>query len=82
MKQSNATAPTVRTSVGLRDSLFAELDALRAGQSNPQRASAAAKLAVQIINAARLEVEYQRHVNSKGPGQMVAAAPVLLGSPD
>ena len=48
---------TERTSAGLCDALFEEFDMLRNGTSDPSRASAVAKLAVQIINTKRLEIE-------------------------
>lgn len=47
----------VRTTKGLCNVLFDELDLLRNGKSNPHRAAAVAKLAVQIINTKRLEIE-------------------------
>jgi hypothetical protein len=72
--------PTVRTSVGLRDTLFEELDSMRLGDSSPQRASAAARLAMTIVKSAMLEVQFQRSVGSTGQGKNVRAAPVLLGS--
>tara|TARA_R110000803_G_scaffold15030_1_gene41744 strand:+ start:223 stop:468 length:246 start_codon:yes stop_codon:yes gene_type:complete len=53
----NKTA-TIRTSIGLRDALFDELDALRDGTSNPQKSQATAKLAVQIINSVKMEIDY------------------------
>jgi|TARA_R110000868_G_scaffold107595_1_gene294352 hypothetical protein len=53
----NETA-TIRTSIGLRDALFDELDALRDGTSNPQKSQATAKLAVQIINSVKMEIDY------------------------
>ena len=46
----------VRTTAGLCDAMFDELDLLRAGKSDPHRASAVAKLAVQIINTKELEM--------------------------
>jgi hypothetical protein len=69
---------TEQSTVGLRETLFKELDDLRAGKSNAQRAAAAAKLAVQIINSAKLEVDFQRNVNSNGGGEMTHCAPVML----
>ncbi len=48
---------TERTSAGLCDALFQEFDLLRNGQSDPHRASAVAKLAVQIINTKKLEID-------------------------
>lgn len=55
-------APIARTSSGLRDALFDEMDALRNGQSNPNRAIAVAKIACQVINSVKMEIEYQKHV--------------------
>lgn len=48
---------TEQTSAGLCQALFEEFDLLRNGLSNPHRAGAVAKLAVQIINTKRLEIE-------------------------
>ena len=48
---------TTRTSSGLCDALFEEFDLLRNGISDPHRAAAVAKLAVQIINTKKLEIE-------------------------
>ena len=73
---------TEQSTVGLRETLFHELDELRAGNSNPQRASAAAKLAVQIINSAKMEIEFQKHVHANGGQSTVQCAPVALGRPE
>ena len=48
---------TERTSSGLCDALFEEFDLLRNGLSDSHRASSVAKLAVQIINIKKLEIE-------------------------
>jgi hypothetical protein len=48
---------TDKTSAGLCDALFDEFDLLRNGLSDAHRASAVAKLAVQIINTKKLEIE-------------------------
>ena len=48
---------TERTSAGLCEALFEEFDLLRNGKSDPHRASAVAKLAVQIINTKKLEID-------------------------
>ena len=61
---AKAPKKIVRTAAGLRDALFDEMDRLRAGQSNPQQAQAVAKLACQIINSVKAEIEYQGHVRS------------------
>jgi hypothetical protein len=54
------TNNVIRTSEGLRDAIFDELDALRAGTSNPARANAVAKLAAGVVDTVRIEVEVQR----------------------
>jgi len=48
---------TEKTSSGLCDALFEEFDLLRNGLSDAHRASAVAKLAVQIINTKKLEID-------------------------
>jgi hypothetical protein len=48
---------TVRTSAGLCDALFDEFDLLRNDKSDAHRASAVAKLSIQIIATKRLEID-------------------------
>lgn len=60
MELSNNTQPlkvTEKTSAGLCEALFEEFDLLRNGLSDSHRASAVSKLAVQIINTKKLEIE-------------------------
>lgn len=62
-----ATAPEtkiIRTSAGLRDAIFDEIDSIRNGSSNPSRANAVAKLATGIVETVRMEIEVQRHLRS------------------
>lgn len=84
MKQETTTqAPqVVRTSAGLRDALFDELDALRLGTTNPAKANAVAKLADQVIATVKMELDVQKHVAKYKPNGQAAAlgAPVALGS--
>lgn len=54
--------PMVRTAEGLRDVLFDEIDKLRDGRGDRRRALTIATLASQIINTARVEIDYQRHI--------------------
>lgn len=70
------TTPTVRSSEGLRNTLFEELDMLRAGQSTPLRANAVGKLAAQVIEAARLDLEFMRSAQS---GRKTLPSPIRLG---
>jgi hypothetical protein len=53
-----------RTSAGLRDAIFDEIDAIRSGASNPTRANAIAKLATGIVETVRMEIEVQRHARA------------------
>ena len=55
-----------RTAAGLRDGLFDEWDRLNRGESNPQTSQAISKLATQIINSVKAEVEFHSHVRSLG----------------
>lgn len=71
---------TVRSTRGLRDALFDEMDNLREGKTTPHIAAAMSKLAVQIINSVRLEIEYQRHIASTpGTVEGLNINAILLG---
>lgn len=69
-------APVTRTSEGLRDALFEELDMLRKGDSTPQRAGAVSKLAMTVIDAARLDIEFVRFAKASGKNK---PQPLKLG---
>ena len=51
-----------RNTQGLRDVLFDEIDALRNGDGDTARALAVANLAKQIINVAKVEIDYLREI--------------------
>lgn len=53
---------TKRTSSGLREMLFDEIDALRSGESNPARARALATMASTVLRSVEVEVEFQKYV--------------------
>jgi hypothetical protein len=55
-----------RTSLGIREMLFEELDALRNGKSSPQRANALAKISSQILSTVKTELEYASFLRSSG----------------
>lgn len=79
LPESNLRAPdepALRTSAGLRDALFDEIDAFRTGKGDPQRAVAVSKLAAQILCAAKVEHEVARFRTSEG----YAPAPLQLGA--
>jgi len=65
---AKAKTPTLenieRTSIGLRDALFDELDLLRSGEGNAQRAQAVAKLSAQIVSSVKMELDFARFANS------------------
>ena len=70
-----------RTSAGLRDALFDELDELRHGTSNPAKASAVARLADTVISTVIMEMEVQRTLNRVGSSNLSALpAPIALGA--
>ncbi len=55
-----ALAPATRNTRGLRDLLFDEIDELRTGDGNPEKSMAVANLAKQIVNTAKVELDFQR----------------------
>ena len=83
MAQDNVTSPiptpVVRTSAGLRNALFDELDGIRNGTSNTARANAVAKLAGQLVETVRMELEVHRHMSKmpKGEPQPAIAIPAV-----
>lgn len=76
-KTKNAVA---RSAQGLRDALFAEIEELRSGEGNPTKAQAVAKLAAQIINITKTEIEFQESVlRYAEKGQALALGGMQLG---
>ena len=53
-----------RTSRGLAQAMFEELELLRAGESTPQQARAKASIANTICTISRLEMDFARFVTS------------------
>lgn len=56
-------AKTKQTSKGLRDTLFFELDRLRNDKITPQKARELSRVAQQILQSVKLEIEAARFVN-------------------
>lgn len=52
-----------RTSAGLRNVLFDEIDELRSGSSNPARARSLAMLANTALKSVEVEVEFHKYVS-------------------
>ena len=72
----------VRTSKGLQDTLFDEIDSLREGNTTPQSARTVASLAAGIIQTAKLEMDHGRFISEQrsGRGGIAEAKTLKLGS--
>lgn len=79
--KSETVPPVTRTSAGLRDIIFDEIDAVRNGTSNPTRANAIAKLATGIVETVRMEIEVQRHLRNAPTPKKDAPDISALGVP-
>jgi len=62
-KPKETEKPMERTSAGLRNALFDEIDMIRSGSSNPARARALATLANTCLKSVLVEIEYHKYVN-------------------
>lgn len=72
-----------RTTKSLRDVLFDEIDDLRNGEGDPTRALAVANLAKQIINVAKVELDFHREViRQQEKGNTITLGQMQLGSDD
>lgn len=70
-----------RTTHGLRDILFDEIDRMRGDDADPTRALAVANLAKQIISTAKVELEFHRTLsNLAESGTNVSLGTLALGS--
>jgi hypothetical protein len=56
---------TIRTSAGLRDTLFEELDNLRKGKISEKQAQMISRLAANIIDSVRVEMSAYNHPLSR-----------------
>lgn len=65
-----------RTTKGLRDVLFDEIEELRNGDGDPTRAMAVANLAKQIISVANVELRFHQEMTRHAE----AGAPLNLGN--
>lgn len=69
--------PTIRTSRGLRDMLFDEIDLLREGKSSAQRANAIGRLAGGVVDSVKMELDMAKYLN----GRKAAPSPEILDMP-
>lgn len=67
-----------RSSLGLRNCLFDELDGLVEGTTSPAKANAVARVAAQIVSSARLDLDFA-HKASKSKAQ-ITGSDIKLGS--
>jgi len=63
MEEKSKDPKMKRTSVGLRDALFDEIDSLREGSSNPARARSLAMLANTALKSVEVEIEFHKYVS-------------------
>lgn len=56
--------PITRSTTGLRTALFEEMEALRNGTSNAQRARSVAMMANSILQSVQVEIEYHKYVSA------------------
>ena len=75
--RDSKSVPIVRTSAGLRDALFDEIDSLRDGSSNAARARSVAMLANSVLQSVTAEIEYHKYVSDVSKGAAVAKLGVL-----
>lgn len=68
-----------RSSKGLRDMLFDELDRLRSGEVSPARVNVLAKTTAQILSTVRLEVDLMKSAISLGRTKGISPEPIALG---
>ena len=79
MKKESLETP--RTSEGLREALFSELDLVRNGESNPQRAHALCRLTSEIIKASQLEIEFYKQITrQRKAGDIPQTVLTLVGN--
>jgi hypothetical protein len=74
-KSTERLPPARRSTTGLRDALFDEIDRIRSGTGNLLEAGAIARLAQQIVNVTRVEMEYaqsaERFANMTTPREIM-----------
>ena len=63
-KKKLPVTPITRSTSGLRSALFEEMEALRTGVSNAQRARSVAMMANSILQSVQVEIEYHKYVSA------------------
>lgn len=76
-----AKKSTERTTQGLRDILFEEITSLRSKNGDATKSMAVAKLAQQILNTAKVEMQFARTmIAAAESGQPIELGNMRLGS--
>lgn len=78
MSETRTITITERSTIGLREVLFAEIDSLRNGDIEPARAQAVAKLAQQILTSVSLELNAVRWLDGAIDGAGKSNTPPKL----
>jgi len=75
------TKKNIRTTQGLRDILFEEIEELKGPDANPEKSMTIANLAKQIINTAKVELDFTRFLASQeGDNRVTTLGNLRLGS--
>lgn len=77
-KKTKTMPPIVRTTAGLRDALFDEIDRMRNGETNATNANAISRLSDQVVNTVYVEVEVRKHLARIPDGKSVNHMPEPL----
>lgn len=71
--------PMQRTTAGLREFMFNELEAFIRGSTTPERLRAITNTSYAILDSARLELEFARYAKTKNAkGRQASVKPVRL----
>ena len=68
-----------RTSAGMREALFEELDRLRAGETTPQIAGAFSRLSSEITRNVMMEMKYRKQISDNDSNKLKKLPPLPLG---
>ena len=81
MAKATTAKRAFRTTQGLRDILFDEIERMQTEDGDPSRAMAVANLSKQIINTAKVELDFARTMTALAEkGNAVSLGALELGS--
>lgn len=79
MQTEQPTPMVVRSTAGLRDTLFDALDGLNSGKRSAADVVAACRISSAIVDTVQLEIEFARHM-AKGGKVTPADTTLMLGN--